>query len=167
MSCHKPVTNLCTPLNDSVSFNCSTFYQCCATAFLSVSHHQSSFVPLKQVVHFSFTLLTLRFAAASMAFMAIVLNLFPYIMLCFVFVCANTLCLQYRLIFFKRFSYYHNFLRRKVSFAFPAAAFNYSYLCQLLIDTGDFKQRIFHNHFATATGQKMVKIFLGKTGQTC
>ena len=48
MSCNEPVTNLCTPLNDSVSFNCSTFYQCSATAFLSVSHHQSSFVPLKR-----------------------------------------------------------------------------------------------------------------------
>lgn len=79
-----PATNLLqifeTPagLNDSVSFNCPTFYQCSATAFLSVNYRQFSFVPLRRVVHFSLTFLTLQFAAVSMAFMAIVFNLFPY-----------------------------------------------------------------------------------------
>lgn len=95
---------------------------------------------------FSLTLLTLQFAAVSHTHD------------------LALLCTFVRINFTSNIAWFSsNFLIITISFAenliwfaFPAASFNYSYLCQLLIDTGDFKQRIFHSHVTTTSGQRMI-----------
>ena len=95
----------------SVSFNCSTFYQCSAHFCEWVTTSFPLF--LHKVVHFSFTLLTLRFAAVSMALNAIVICFRISCFILFVFVlinfAINTAC------FTSNFRYFHNFLRKKVT----------------------------------------------------
>ena len=78
-----------------------------------MSHHQfSSFPPQGRPLFFHFTYISVCSCFNGFERNC---NLFPYILLYFVRVCADKLCYQYCLLYFKLFRYYQNFLRKKVT----------------------------------------------------
>lgn len=139
----------------SVSSNHSTFYQCSATAFLSVSrHHFSSVPPQGRPLFFHFTYISVCSCFNGFERNC---NLFPYILLYFVRVCADKLCYQYCLLYFKLFRYYHNFLHKKVT---------------LCISVKSLTPGISRKEFSIAilllqVDRRWQKNPLGKSGQTC